>query len=117
MSGALKIFVALEPQDLRKSFQGLTELALGHLGERLTREALFVFVKKRRTRIKLLYFDGTGLVGRHEAARGGQVQLAAAQRAEPEEAEVAFRSLATACGRSGPARCPVQAVVREEPEA
>ena len=60
-AGALKIFVALEPQDLRKSFQGLTELALGHLEERLTREALFVFVNKRRTRIKLLYFDGTGL--------------------------------------------------------
>ena len=39
-AGALKIFVALEPQDLRKSFQGLTELALGHLGERLTREVL-----------------------------------------------------------------------------
>jgi hypothetical protein len=29
-TGALKIFVALEAQDLRKSFQGLTELALQH---------------------------------------------------------------------------------------
>ena len=58
---SLKIFVALEPQDMRKSFQGLTELALGHLEERLRREALFVFTNKRRTRIKLLYFDGTGL--------------------------------------------------------
>ena len=28
-AGALKIFVALEAQDLRKSFQGLSELAQG----------------------------------------------------------------------------------------
>lgn len=60
-AGALKIFVALEAQDMRKSFQGLSELAMEHLGERLTREALFVFTNKLRTRIKLLYFDGTGL--------------------------------------------------------
>ena len=60
-TAALKIFVALEPQDLRKSFQGLTELALGQLEETLSREALFVFTNRTRTRIKLLYFDGTGL--------------------------------------------------------
>jgi len=60
-TAALKIYVALEPQDMRKSFQGLSELAHGHLQEKLVREALFVFTNKRRTRIKLLYFDGTGL--------------------------------------------------------
>jgi transposase len=60
-AGALKIYVALEPQDMRKSFQGLSELALNHLGEQLSRDALFVFTNKARTRIKLLYFDGTGL--------------------------------------------------------
>ena len=60
-STALKIYVALEAQDLRKSFQGLTEIALGHLAEQLSREALFVFRNRTRTRIKLLYFDGTGL--------------------------------------------------------
>lgn len=60
-SGALKIFLALEPQDMRKSFQGLSELAVEHLGEELRRESLFVFTNKRRTRIKLLYFDGTGI--------------------------------------------------------
>jgi len=32
-----------------------------HLGEELSNEALFVFTNKLRTRIKLLYFDGTGL--------------------------------------------------------
>ena len=60
-ASALKIYVALEPQDMRKSFQGLSELAEGHLEEKLSKEALFVFTNKRRTRIKLLFFDGTGL--------------------------------------------------------
>jgi transposase len=60
-AGALKVFVALEPQDMRKGFQGLSELALGHLGEELARDALFVFTNRPRTRVKLLYFDGTGL--------------------------------------------------------
>lgn len=60
-TASLKIFVALEPQDMRKSFQGLSELALVHLGGQLDRDALFVFTNRRRTRIKLLYFDGTGL--------------------------------------------------------
>jgi transposase len=60
-TGALKIYVALEPQDMRKSFNGLSELALVHLGGRLDRDALFVFTNRTRTRIKLLYFDGTGL--------------------------------------------------------
>ena len=47
--GALRIFVALEPQDMRKSFQGLSELAMEHLDEKLSREAfptvsVFTFV-------------------------------------------------------------------------
>ena len=60
-TASLKIYVALEPQDMRKSFNGLSELALVHLGGSLELDALFVFTNRTRTRIKLLYFDGTGL--------------------------------------------------------
>lgn len=59
-NASLKIYLALQPCDMRKSFQGLSELATEHLGQELVREALFVFVNKRRNRIKLLYFDGSG---------------------------------------------------------
>jgi transposase len=60
-TAALKIFLALEPCDMRKSFNGLTELATRHHQTQPTRDTLFVFTNKNRTRIKLLYFDGTGL--------------------------------------------------------
>jgi transposase len=60
-SGALKVFVALEPVDLRKSFCGLEGLVSERLGEDLRQGALFVFTNRRHTRLKILYWDGTGL--------------------------------------------------------
>ncbi|MCB1133024.1 MAG: IS66 family insertion sequence element accessory protein TnpB [Verrucomicrobiae bacterium] len=59
-AGALKIYVALDPCDMRKSFNGLSELAARHHGSNPGRDSLFVFTNKSKNRIKLLYFDGTG---------------------------------------------------------
>jgi transposase len=59
--GGLKVFVALEPVDLRKSFSGLEGLVSERLGEDLRQGALFVFTNRRHTRLKILYWDGTGL--------------------------------------------------------
>jgi transposase len=60
-TGGLKVFVALEPVDLRKSFSGLESLVSERLGEDLRLGALFVFTNRRHTRLKILYWDGTGL--------------------------------------------------------
>jgi transposase len=60
-AGSLKVFVALEPVDLRKSFSGLEGLVSERLGEDLRQGALFVFSNRRHTRLKILYWDGTGL--------------------------------------------------------
>jgi hypothetical protein len=60
-SGSLKIFVALEPCDMRKGFNGLYGLVGERLGEDPRTGALFVFINRRHTRLKILYFDGTGL--------------------------------------------------------
>ena len=59
--GGLKVFLAVEPADMRKSFNGLYALAAGKLMEDPQQGALFVFTTKCRNRIKLLHFDGTGL--------------------------------------------------------
>ena len=60
-TGGLKVFVALEPCDMRKSFEGLHALASEKLGEDPRQGALFVFTNRSRTRLKILYWDGTGL--------------------------------------------------------
>ena len=60
-AGALKVFVALEPVDLRKSFNGLEGLVGERLGEDLRAGALFVFTNRRHSRLKILYWDGSGL--------------------------------------------------------
>lgn len=60
-SGAIKVFVALEPVDLRKSFSGLEGLVRERLDEDLRGGALFVFTNRRHSRLKMLYFDGSGL--------------------------------------------------------
>ena len=60
-AGSLKVFVALEACDMRKGFNGLHALAAERLGEDPRQGAVFVFSNRRRTRLKLLYWDGTGL--------------------------------------------------------
>ena len=60
-AGSLKVFVALEACDLRKSFNGLHALVTERLGEDPRAGALFVFSNRPHTRIKILYWDGSGL--------------------------------------------------------
>ena len=59
-SAALKVYLALDPCDMRKSFNGLHAIASDQLQSTPGRDALYAFTNKRRNRIKLLYFDGTG---------------------------------------------------------
>lgn len=57
------MFVAPAPCDRRASLNGLGAAAQERLGEDPKSGALFVFGNRRHNRIKLLYFDGTGVCG------------------------------------------------------
>ena len=46
---------------MRKGFEGLHALVGERLGEEVRSGAFFVFTNQRRTRLKVLYFDGSGL--------------------------------------------------------
>ena len=59
-NGNLKVYVALDPCDMRKSFNGLADLARNTIKIDPVSGAAFLFTNKRRTLIKILYFDGTG---------------------------------------------------------
>jgi transposase len=58
---ALKVYLAIEPVDMRKQFNGLWTLAEDRMKEDPRQGALFVFTNKPRDRIKMLYWDGSGV--------------------------------------------------------
>ena len=59
-SRAIKIYLAVAPVDMRNHFNGLWTLAEQQLQEDPRGGALFVFTNKKRDRLKLLLWDGTG---------------------------------------------------------
>lgn len=60
--GQVKIFLCLEPADMRRSFDGLAAMVEQVLGHNPLSGHLFVFRNKRSDRVKLLYWSGDGLV-------------------------------------------------------
>lgn len=60
-SGGLKVYLALEPADMRKSFNGLSGLVEEYLKANPYDGALYLFTNKRRNRLKILFWDGSGL--------------------------------------------------------
>lgn len=60
-SGSLKIYLALDPCDMRAGVNTLHALVADKLKEDSRSGALFVFTNKRRCLIKVLYWDGTGM--------------------------------------------------------
>jgi transposase len=60
VSGAARIFLYLRPTDMRRSFTGLSAMVYQHLG-RPDDGGYYVFVNRRRTHVKILYWDGDGL--------------------------------------------------------
>ena len=57
-----KVFLSKEPADMRASYDTLFHRAKDVLKEDPFSGHLFVFLNKRRTCCKCLYYDGTGLV-------------------------------------------------------
>jgi transposase len=58
---ATKVYVAVGPTDMRKGFEGLHGLVRERLGVDPLSGHLFLFANARRTRLKVLVWDGSGL--------------------------------------------------------
>jgi len=61
LSGSTKIFLCRAPVDFRKAHDGLLAIVRDKLDEDIFAGAVFVFLNKRRDRIKLLEWDRNGL--------------------------------------------------------
>ncbi len=110
----LRIYVAVQPVDVRKSFNGLWSAVSEQLHEDPKSGALFAFINKEHTRLKLLYWDGTGvwlLAKRleHGASPGWQRRTKHQDRARPRGAVDAGQW----CGlETGHAEAVVRALIR-----
>jgi transposase len=91
LPSALRIFLAVEPADMRKGFDGLSLLVRERIAEDPLSGHLFVFRNKRRDRLKILYWDKDGFAlwykrlekgtFRFPEAKGGRVEVTPAEMA------------------------------------
>ena len=61
LSSGTRVHLAVQPVDLRGSFNALTALVKNLLRQDPLSGQVFVFTNRRRTRMKALFWDGSGL--------------------------------------------------------
>lgn len=72
VSGGVRVYIATRPVDFRKGHDGLAAAVQETLGLDPFCGAIFVFRSKRADRLKLLVWDGTGLVLAHKRLENGK---------------------------------------------
>jgi transposase len=75
LSAAVRVFLCTRPTDMRKSFDGLTGLVQECFGQDLLTGHLFLFLNRRRDRIKILYFDRDGLAIWYKRLESGSFEM------------------------------------------
>ncbi len=66
-----KIFLCNQPIDMRQSFDALSGLIQTYFGQNPLNGHLFVFLSKRRDRMKILFWDLDGFVLYYKRLEGG----------------------------------------------
>jgi transposase len=61
LSAQTQIYIAMGATDMRKGFDGLCGLVIDQLKKDPLCGSLYLFINKRRDRMKVLYWDGDGL--------------------------------------------------------
>ena len=56
----VRVWLYTQPTDMRKSYDGLSALVKNTLHEEPASGHLFVFINRKRTQMKVLYFDRSG---------------------------------------------------------
>jgi transposase len=70
-----------EPTDMRKSFDGLCGLIHGRLGHNPMSGDLFIFINKKRNRIKMLRWEPGGFVLFYKRLEKGTFEIPKTQKA------------------------------------
>ena len=84
----VRVFLYRLPTDMRKSFHGLVALTESVLKQDPLSGSLFVFLNRRRDRIKILYWGQSGYCIWYQQLQKGTYQLPGEESPEAETLEV-----------------------------
>ena len=103
LSGTTRVFLATEPVDMRKGFDGLFALVENVIREDTFSGHLFVFRNQRSDRLKILWWDRDGLAIFYKRLECGSYQF-------PTDASVSSATASHSLGTSGSSpRCEIRA--------
>ncbi len=74
LSAAVRVFLCSQPTDMRKSFDGLVGMVREYLGQDPLSGHLFLFLNRRRDRVKILFWERDGLVIWYKRLEAGTFQ-------------------------------------------
>lgn len=75
LPSSVRIYVAAEPVDLRRGFDGLAAATRGLIGADPMSGHIFVFLNRRRNRVKVLIWDRTGYVLLYKRLEKGTFEI------------------------------------------
>jgi transposase len=93
---ANQIHLCLQPTDMRKNFDGLIGIVATGLGKDPVKDGAFVFVNKRRDKMKILLFDRHGfwlLYKRLEAGCFQMPPIGSSASLDPESLRLTYEQL------------------------
>jgi len=93
VTGGMRIFLYLGPADMRKGFDGLSGMVEDHFTESLFTGSLFIFLNRRRDRVKILYWDTGGLALWYKRLERGKFQMPAGKGGDAAELTTAELSM------------------------
>lgn len=91
---SVKIFVAVEPVDARKSYDGLSAIIESHFGHDVLAGHLYAFLNRRGHQIQILFWDRSGLCIVKKRLEAGTFKLAKQADGEVTHVEIDAADLA-----------------------
>ena len=91
---SVRIYVAAAPENLRKSFEGLSNEVRGLLRADPLSGHVFLFLNRRRTQVKMLMWTRGGFTIVHKRLERGRFSFPAAVRADVASVEIDAHELA-----------------------
>jgi transposase len=88
LPSSVRIYVASEATDLRRGFDGLSALTRSVIGADPMSGHLFVFINRRKNRIKVLAWDRTGYLLLYKRLEKGTFRIPVAPKSGERHVEV-----------------------------